>query len=47
VLVDGHKLADLDPDAAVTIRLRDQRSLLATLPEQTFFRRYGATFAHG
>jgi NAD+ kinase len=47
VLVDGHKVADLEPDGTVTVRLGEQRTLLATLPEQTFFRRYGATFAHG
>jgi hypothetical protein len=29
----------------VTIRLAEAKSLLATLPESTFFRRYGDTFA--
>ena len=45
VLVDGHALADVAADGApIRIRLGDQRSLLATLPEATFFRRYRETF---
>jgi len=44
VLVDGHALADVAAGAPITIRLGDQRSLLATLPEATFFRRYRETF---
>jgi NAD+ kinase len=47
VLVDGHLVADLPPGDTVTMGIGDRRTLLATLPEQTFFRRYGATFAHG
>jgi NAD+ kinase len=45
VLVDGHRGGDLGPERALTIRLGDQRSLLATLPETTFFGRYRETFA--
>jgi NAD+ kinase len=45
VLVDGHPLADLGPGASVVVRMGEQRSLLATLPEATFFRRYRETFA--
>ena len=45
VLVDGHPKGDLAPEAALSIRLGDERSLLATLPETTFFRRYRETFA--
>jgi NAD+ kinase len=45
VLADGHKVAEMQPDASITIRLGDQRSRLATLPETTFFRRYRETFA--
>jgi NAD+ kinase len=45
VLVDGHRLGDLGSGAEVTVRLGDQRTLLATLPEATFFRRYRETFA--
>jgi len=44
VLVDGHRSGDLAPDRALSIRLGEQRSLLATLPETTFFRRYRETF---
>jgi NAD+ kinase len=44
VLVDGHGLADVATAAPITIRLSERRSLLATLPEATFFRRYRETF---
>jgi hypothetical protein len=37
-----HQLA---PGDSVVARLADQRSLLATLPESTFFSRYRRTFA--
>jgi NAD+ kinase len=44
VLIDGHRAGDLAPERALSIRLGEQRSLLATLPETTFFRRYRETF---
>jgi NAD+ kinase len=44
-LVDGHRVAELPPGARAVARLGEQRSLLATLPEVTFFSRYGRTFA--
>ena len=44
VLVDGHALADVSVGEPITIRLGDQRTLLAMLPEATFFRRYRETF---
>jgi NAD+ kinase len=44
VLVDGHPLANAGHGAPVVVRLGEQRSLLATLPEATFFRRYRETF---
>lgn len=44
VLVDGHVFHELPPDGRVTIRLGERRSLLATLPEATFFSRYRETF---
>jgi NAD+ kinase len=47
VLVDGHQLAEVGRGSPIVIRLGEQRSLLATLPESTFFRRYRETFAHG
>jgi NAD+ kinase len=44
VLVDGHQVGDLPPAASLSIGLGEQRSLLATLPETTFFGRYRETF---
>ena len=44
-LVDGHRVADLAPGGRAVARLGEQRSLLATLPEVTFFSRYSRTFA--
>jgi NAD+ kinase len=44
VLVDGHALADVAMGEPITIRLGEQRTWLATLPETTFFRRYRETF---
>ncbi|HEU5214414.1 MAG TPA: NAD(+)/NADH kinase [Gaiellaceae bacterium] len=44
VLADGHRSGDLAPERALSIRLGEQKSLLATLPETTFFRRYRETF---
>jgi NAD+ kinase len=45
VLVDGHQVHQLSPGDQVAARLSDQSSLLATLPESTFFSRYRRTFA--
>ena len=45
VLVDGHQVGDMEPGADVSIALGEQHSLLATLPETTFFSRYRETFA--
>ncbi|MFZ1879115.1 MAG: NAD(+)/NADH kinase [Gaiellaceae bacterium] len=44
VLVDGQPVAGLGVGEAAVVRVGEQHSLLATLPEVTFFRRYGATF---
>jgi NAD+ kinase len=44
-LVDGHRVAELGPGGRAVARLGEQRSLLATLPEATFFSRYRRTFA--
>jgi NAD+ kinase len=44
VIADGHPIATIGRDRVVTIRLGEQRSLLATLPETTFFRRFRETF---
>jgi NAD+ kinase len=45
VLVDGHPVGGLAPEGEIAIRLSEQRSLLATLPETTFFGRYRETFS--
>jgi NAD+ kinase len=45
VLVDGHQVGSMKPGDEITIALGDRRSLLATLPETTFFSRYRETFA--
>jgi NAD+ kinase len=45
VIVDGRAVGEVEPGGSVTIRLGPQRSLLATLPEVTFFRRYHDAFA--
>ena len=44
VLVDGQRVADVPTGGKVGVRLGSQRSLLATLPETTFFGRYRETF---
>jgi len=43
--VDGHRVVDLPPGERLVARIGEQRSLLATLPEATFFSRYSRTFA--
>jgi NAD+ kinase len=45
VLVDGHVVGELAPGEEVVAGLSRQRSLLATLPESTFFSRYRRTFS--
>jgi NAD+ kinase len=44
VLTDGHPLGEIPPGGRATVRLAAEASLLATLPETTFFRRYRETF---
>jgi len=44
VLVDGHGIGRLAPGARASMRLGAERSRLASLPEQTFFRRFGRHF---
>ena len=43
-LADGHVFSEIAPGGTMTIRLSRQRTLLATLPEATFFSRYRHTF---
>jgi NAD+ kinase len=45
VLADGHQVGELTEGETVNVRLADAQSLLATLPESSFFRRYRETFA--
>jgi NAD+ kinase len=45
VIVDGHQVGELSKGDSMPVRLSEQRSLLATLPESTFFSRYRDTFA--
>jgi NAD+ kinase len=44
VIVDGHPVGSIAPGETVRLRIGDQRSLLATMPEVTFFSRYAAAF---
>jgi len=44
VLADGHQVASLGTGESVTVRFGESRTMLATLPEQTFFRRYAQVF---
>jgi len=44
VLADGQSVGPLPEGASASVRLGADRSLLATLPEVTFFARYAATF---
>jgi NAD+ kinase len=44
VLADGRESGGLGPERVLSIRLGAERSLLATLPETTFFSRYRETF---
>jgi NAD+ kinase len=44
-VADGHAFGQVTPGEEMTIGLGPQSSLLATLPETTFFTRYRTTFA--
>ncbi len=45
VLADGHQIDEVAPGERVDIRLADEHSLLATLPEATFVSRYRQSFS--
>jgi hypothetical protein len=45
VLVDGHRVSTLGKAERAVVRIAAERSLLATLPEATFVRRYRQSFA--
>jgi NAD+ kinase len=44
LVADGHRVHEMGPGAEVSVRLAEERSLLATLPESTFVSRYRRTF---
>ena len=44
MLVDGQQVGTLATGAQAVVRVGSRPSLLATLPEVTFFRRYASTF---
>ena len=44
VIADGLEIGRLEPGERASVRLGEARSLLASLPEVTFFRRYRETF---
>ena len=44
-LADGHVVSEIEPGGELRVGLGPQRTLLATLPESTFFTRYRHTFA--
>jgi NAD+ kinase len=46
LLADGRAGAEIAPAGRAVVRVGRARSLLATLPETTFFARYAATFTH-
>jgi NAD+ kinase len=45
VIADGMMIGELPPGRQAAVRLGERRSLLALLPEMTFFHRYRETFA--
>jgi NAD+ kinase len=45
VIADGMAIGELPPGRQAAVRLGERRSLLALLPEMTFFHRYRDTFA--
>lgn len=45
VLADGHRVSELESGERAVVRIAEERSLLATLPEATFVRRYRQSFA--
>jgi len=45
LLVDGHRVSEIASGREASVSLCQERSLLATLPETTFFSRYRETFS--
>ncbi|MDP9491378.1 MAG: NAD(+)/NADH kinase [Actinomycetota bacterium] len=46
LIADGQQVGSMAEGDSIRVGLTDRASLLATLPESTFFRRYRETFAH-
>jgi NAD+ kinase len=46
LLVDGRAVGEVRPGESACLRVDDQATRLAVLPESTFFRRYRNVFAH-
>jgi NAD+ kinase len=46
LLVDGHSVGELSPGDVAWVGVDEEDSMLATLPDATFFRRYRRVFAH-
>jgi NAD+ kinase len=44
LLADGQREGEIEPGAAVTVRLGEARSMLATLPDATFLTRFRSAF---
>jgi NAD+ kinase len=45
MIADGHQIGELPPGERAIVRIGEPRTLLATLPEATFFTRYRRHFA--
>ena len=45
VIADGHRFGEVAPGQGFVVRLGEERTLLATLPETTFVTRYRGAFA--
>ena len=44
LIADGQREGEIEPGAAVTVRLGEERSMLATLPDATFLTRFRSAF---
>ncbi len=44
LVADGQRVGQIEPDGTVTVRLGDERSMLATLPDATFLTRFRSAF---
>ncbi len=44
LIADGQRVGEIEPEGTVTVRLGDERSMLATLPDATFLTRFRSAF---